>query len=289
MSKSSKRSKLVGNWTGLALLPVSALGLTYVVSFFGPSNLRLPTSMEIIRQTGRSLVDPETISRLIETLTAVGLAILLSVPTGIVLGLLLGFSNKVWRLSQPTVDFYRSIPVTFLIPVLGIILSPTDPKIIWGAAIYPCVLIMLVSVRNGIEKQEPQRLESFRTISGNSSRLQMFFRVTLWEILPDVFTGLKLCVSYAIIVVTVLEYASVGGGQGLGLLVSDESANYRYAKVYALIFLVGLVGFCLNRIVESTQKKVCHWINEDDLDIPRRSLHREKGRMVMTPEEDYGN
>ena len=153
-------------------------------------------------------------------------------------------------MSQPTIDFFRSIPVTFLIPAFALLIGVTSSNIIWLLATYPCMLIIVFNVRVGLSKLESERILSYRIISGSSNPIKKFFKVTLFEILPSISTGFRIALSYCIVIVTVLEYMKLGNRAGIGGLINDELGNLNYTRVYALIFLIGFIGFLLNKIVE---------------------------------------
>lgn len=198
------------------------------------------------------------------------MASILSVSFGVVLGFILGYSISSWRLSQPTIDFFRSIPVTFLIPSATLLVGVTSPNIVWMLATYPCVLIMVLNVRAGLSKQETERMFSFSIISGSLNPIKRFFKVTLREILPDISTGFRISLSYCIVIVTVLEYASLGNNgsnPGIGKLVSEEAEKLNYPMVYALIFLIGFIGFALNKIIEIFDYFFLHWSKNNLNDI----------------------
>jgi ABC-type nitrate/sulfonate/bicarbonate transport system permease component len=244
---------------GFILLPIVLIVLCYVVKSFAPSSLRFPSPLEIAYDIKMSWNNPLILSALGSTVRQVAFALILSTIAGILLGFLLGSNLKMWSLSQPTVDFFRSIPVTFLIPAVSLLIGSTSPNIIFWLATYPCMLIMLLHVRYGIARQDPELIHSFHLLSGTQSRVKRFVHITIYEVLPEIASGLRVSLSYCIVIVTVLEYMKLGNGKGIGGMINDELQNLNYTRVYSLIFWVGLLGFLLNKIIEFIQTKYIHW------------------------------
>jgi ABC-type nitrate/sulfonate/bicarbonate transport system permease component len=247
---------------GFLVLPVFLFLLGVVLNLFAPEELKFPTPSVIFGEVINTLREAKVWKILGNTLLNVTIALLVAFFFGVFFGIVLGRSNRAWNLSQPTLDFFRSIPVTFLIPASALLLGVTSQSMIWVLASYPCMLIMILNVRAGLTKQESERVLSYSIISGNSSPIKRFFRVTIYEILPDVSTGFRIALSYSIVIVTVLEYMNIGNNgsnPGIGKLISEEAENTSYARVYSLIFIIGLIGFLLNKTVEVLDSIFFRW------------------------------
>lgn len=248
---------------GFILLPVFLIVLCVLANLFAPATLQFPNPLLIFQDIFNSLTEQEVLSSLGNTLISLSKAVTISLLLGVLIGLFLGLNNSVWNFSQPTIDFFRSIPVTFLIPAAALLIGSTSENIVWILATYPCLLIMIFNVRTGIIKQELERVHSFYIITGSKKLLQRFFKVTFYEILPDIFSGFRISLSYCIVIVTVLEYMRLGNSTGIGGLINDELQNQNYVRVYALTFIVGVLGYLLNKIIELMQQRFAHWaVNE---------------------------
>jgi ABC-type nitrate/sulfonate/bicarbonate transport system permease component len=244
---------------GFLLLPIVLILLCTLANVFAPATLQFPKPQLIFQDIFKSLSEQSVWSVLSNTLINLTKALSLSLFFGVLLGLFLGLNKSIWNLSQPTVDFFRSIPVTFLIPAVALLIGVTSANIVWILATYPCLLIIIFNVRAGISKQEPERVHSFHIISGSTNLLSRFFKVTFYEILPDIFSGFRIALSYDIVIITVLEYMRLGNKTGIGGLINDELQSLNYVRVYALTFIIGILGFVLNKFVEIIQQRFIHW------------------------------
>jgi ABC-type nitrate/sulfonate/bicarbonate transport system permease component len=79
--------------------------------------------------------------------------------------------------------------------------------------------------------------------------------VTFFEVLPYFIAGFKISLSYAIVIVTVLEYMQMGNETGLGTLVYNEMEQLNYKRVYSIIIIVGLIGYILNQLIGRISQK----------------------------------
>ncbi len=248
---------------GFIALPIILILLCYLINLFAPTSLRFPKPAEIVSQLFKLLKDDVVRKAIWVTFTTLLKSLFVASVVGIILGYILGYNLKVWNISQPTVDFFRSIPVTFLIPASALLLGVNNSNIVWILSAYPGLLVMIFAIRTGIMKQEPERLHFFKIISHKHNFINRFFKVTFFETLPDLFSGFRITLSYGLVIVTVLEYMRLGNQLGLGGLVNDELEKQHYSSVYAFILLIGLIGFVLNKITELIQNKYIHWSNEN--------------------------
>ena len=240
---------------GLILLPVFMGLFFYVLGVFHPTTIKFPRIIDIYIDFFKSFTDKSVLNAILNTLLYVIVSTLISIAIGVFLSFLLNLNKWVWASVEPTIDFLRSIPITFFIPAFAIILGVSSPIIIGVLAIIPSTLIILINVSYGLTQQNKKRLHHYKLLSGKTSRLSLFFKVTIYEILPFFVSGFKIALSYTIVIVTVLEYMKMGNKMGLGELVLNEMENLNYERVYSIIMIVGLIGYILNNTINLTFKK----------------------------------
>ena len=124
------------------------------------NNTKMPSVYDIVSRFFLQFADFNVLKALGITLRRLGISLLWAIGVGLLLGFLFG-SKKQWAYTQPTVDFLRSIPVTFLIPILAIIFGSGDTINIYLLTIYPTSLLIMFGVRTGKQKQDLERLHFF--------------------------------------------------------------------------------------------------------------------------------
>ncbi len=77
------------------------------------------------------------------------------------------------------------------------------------------------------------------------------------EALPQIITGLKIgsIISWAVVVASEL----IAAQSGLGYMIMDAATFFRISDVYVGIFLVGLIGVTLEKIIGFLESKIVHW------------------------------
>ena len=87
--------------------------------------------------------------------------------------------------------------------------------------------------------------------------LQKVFKVILPSSLPLIFTGLRITLSVAWMVLIAIEL--LAQSPGLGLFVWEEfqnGANDSNSKIIVAMFVIGIIGFLLDRIMLIIQNTV---------------------------------
>jgi ABC-type nitrate/sulfonate/bicarbonate transport system permease component len=252
MKKSKNNIKSV--LLGILFLPV-LLGLFFtILRFFSPTTIKFPTVFEIYGDFIFSLFDLGVLKAVLSTAKYVVISLVLSIILGTLVSFVLNLNKKIWSAVEPTIDFFRSVPITFFIPAFAVIIGVSSPNIIWILAVIPSTLIIVVNVAYGIkelEKPDKQnRLHHYQLLSGKKGKWESFRKVKIYEILPHFMSGFKVALSYAIVIVTVLEYMQMGNEIGLGRLVYEEMEQLRYERVYSIIIIVGLIGYILNLAID---------------------------------------
>lgn len=202
------------------------------------------------------------------TLERVVLSTGFSLLFGILFGVILGRVPLVWPMVQPTIDFFRSIPVTFFLPVAGLLAGSTNAHLPWVLAAVPCSLIMLLAVRQGVARMSRERIHAFQLLAGDQSAIKLFRYLLLPEMIPDVVAGLRLACSYSIVIVSVLEYMQIGSAEpGFGLLIDHVSqVTTSDPKLFAGILAFGFVGYGLNGALEGAERRLTAWREGDGAD-----------------------
>ena len=240
---------------GMLMLPIILAILLSLLKLFSPAVINFPNVLEIFSDFFTSISDKKVLKAILSTSKLVIISSIVSVIFGIILSFLLNLNERIFSIFEPTLDFLRSIPVTFFIPAFAVILGISSPNIVWILAVIPSTLIIIVNISYGVKQQNQNRLHHYYLISGKTSKIAGFRKVTFFEILPYFIAGFKIALSYAIVIVTVLEYMQMGNETGLGTLVYNEMEQLNYKRVYSIIIIVGLIGYILNQLIDKTSKK----------------------------------
>jgi NitT/TauT family transport system permease protein len=256
----SRRAGSPWPWRLLRLVSVAvAIGLWQVLTA-GKVRLllrfdTLPTVTEIVHALGRRLGTSEywldLAQSLIRILTGFGLAAVVGVATGVLLGRSRLFANTF----GPLTELVRPVPAIAMVPV-AILLFPTDEAgivfITFLAAYFP----ILVSTRHAVRALPTLWEDSVRTLGGG--RWDVLKQVVLPGILPGVFGGLS--VGMGVAWICVISAEMISGRLGIGYRTWQDYTVLAYSQVFVGIITIGVLGFATAAAVEVVGRRVTSWL-----------------------------
>ncbi|WP_394787310.1 ABC transporter permease [Rhodoferax sp.] len=216
------------------LLPSPAATVTALVTGLAGGPLLLDFGVTVLR-----------------TLEAFGLAAVVGVP----LGVLLGSNERAYRSVEFLIDFFRSTPSSALIPLFLLIFGVSDVNKVAIAA-FGALLIVVFNSAYGVINARKQRVMAAKVMG--ASRWQVFKDVLIWESLQPSFVGLRSAVSMALVIVIVAEMF-IGSDSGLGHRIIDAQQVLNVKSMYAAILAAGGLGYALNILFLVAERKIVHW------------------------------
>jgi NitT/TauT family transport system permease protein len=114
---------------------------------------------------------------------------------------------------------------------------------------------LLVNTMAGYQAVEPERIELAR--SCNASEWHLLSKIIFPSCLPFLFAGLGVAAVLSIIGAVVGEF--VGASAGLGMLLMQYNQALEIAPLFAVILLLGLIGFLMNFAVGILERRYCFW------------------------------
>jgi NitT/TauT family transport system permease protein len=191
---------------------------------------------------------------LIATISRVYGAFLLAAAVALPLGMLIGRLRLVRELLEPTLQLLRPIPVTAWLP-LSMIMFGLGPRsaffLVALGAFYPILVNTVFAVRS----VEPRLFEAAQMLGISPARL--FPKVVLPASLPGMFTGLRLGLGFAWVVIVVGEMTGVQ--TGLGAMIMDARQLSRTEIVISGMAVIGLAGFLSDLGVQMIGRRLLAW------------------------------
>src|SRR2546426_4838937 len=176
------------------------------------------------------------------------------VALGVTLGLLIGLSRVFERMLDPTVQVLRNIPVTAWVPLslvfFGIGNAPAIFLIGLGA-FFPAA----INTTHGVRQINVTLFKAAQMMGANERELVT--RGILPGALPAGFTGIRLSMGIAWVLVVVAEILAVRSG--LGYLLNDAYQFYRNDVVIAAMLSIGILGFLSDRLVVLVRDLLLEW------------------------------
>jgi ABC-type nitrate/sulfonate/bicarbonate transport system permease component len=179
-----------------------------------------------------------------------GLATLLAVPLGIVLG----SSEFAARAFRVPIEFLRPIPSAALIPLLFLTLGTTLQSEIFLAtfgAFWP----LLVQTMYGVHDVDPIAVDTARSFG--IPRRARLYKIILPSAVPYIMTGLRIASTVALILAFTAELFM--GTPGLGAMLNFAEAYGLTNQVYALALATGFLGVAIHYAMVGVERRVLRW------------------------------
>jgi sulfonate transport system permease protein len=178
---------------------------------------------------------------------------------GLSLGIASGMSHFIQRLIEPVIDVMRQIPLFAWIPliVLWFGVGEVSKDVIIAKAVFVPVYVNTLQGILGVDKKY---VEVARALELSLPRY--LGKVVLPSSLPFVFTGLRLGAGFAWMAVVAAEMLGSLTGLGYALLMTKDFLQSD--KLIALMAVIGLIGFLVDKIIKFAENSVVRWNNTLD-------------------------
>lgn len=273
------KSKPVEILINLVVLPLVGLGvfllLWQVASMLtfdeAKNESTLPSPVQTVQQSQKYLAEPFTRNEeegydglgllTLESLSLVAQGFVVALLVGVPLGFALGSSALFTRMFDPIFQVLRPVSPLAWYPLAGLIViairrsNPSIDATTWQGIItiavcslWPTALNTAVGVR-----AIPQDYHNVAKVL-QLSAFRKFMKILVPASLPYMFTGFRLSLGIAWLVIVAVEMLS--GKTGIGFFVNDSYSNADYGSMLMSILIIGFVGFLLDRVMTVIEKNV---------------------------------
>ena len=177
-----------------------------------------------------------------------------AVLAGVAIGTAIGLSGRARDYVDPMIHFLRAIPPPALLPLFIVLLGIGDAMkiaMIGFGVVWP----ILLNTVDGVRSVDPLHLATARVYRmGGWDRLT---GVVLPSAAPKIFAGLRVSLSIAVILMVISEMVATVNGVGFQLVQAQRS--FRTLDVWAVIVLLGIIGYTLNAILAGIEGRVLVW------------------------------
>ena len=217
--------------------------------------------VEVRKYTGKASFFDQIWTSIITVMTGFVLAAVIAIPLGIVAGL----SQTVYAAMNPLIQLFKPVSPLAWLPIVTMVVSavyvsddPTFEKAFVNSALtvllcclWPTIINTTVGVAN-ISKDLQNVSKVLRLNWWTHVR-----KIVLPSAIPMIFTGLRLSLGIAWMVLIAAEM--LAQNPGLGKFVWDEFQNgssNSLGRIMVAVIVIGLIGFALDRIMLMLQRKV---------------------------------
>ena len=185
------------------------------------------------------------------SLIRVAYGFFIGIAIGTPLGFLLGVSSTMHRMLDPIIQILRPISPLAWLPLGLVLFQKSEPAALFAIAVcsmWPTVLNTMAGVR-----AIPQDYWNIAKVL-RLSRLTTFTKIVLPAALPQMFTGFRLSLGIAWLVIVASEMLT--GTPGVGGFLWQEYNSLIYSHILLAILTIGVVGFLLDRMMGMAEARL---------------------------------
>jgi NitT/TauT family transport system permease protein len=253
----------LADWKGALALPAATLAVAvamllawqYLPPALGVPKYIIPTVTDMAAEMGRMWRQEDLLTHILSTASMTVLGFLAGGLLGAGCGYALGMSRLWERVLSPYILALQIAPKVAFAPLF----------IMWfGYNAWPKFVVtvlvvffpILVNVLQSMKTADRDLISLARAYS--MSRAQIFWKVLFPASMPNLLAGLRIGATLAVIGVTVGEL--VGGGVGLGYLITYGEGQANTAMVFDAIVLLTVIGILLYWVVAAAEARILHYL-----------------------------
>jgi ABC-type nitrate/sulfonate/bicarbonate transport system permease component len=245
---------LSGRWLGVALLALLLLlwELSGILRWVDPFSLPRMTSVAAtLWDLVRSGELPREIGSSLWRMLA-GYAV--GVALGVGVGLLMGSFRPVYHLLEPITEILRPIPSPAYVPIAILFLGIDDEMKLFMIA-FSAFFPVLLNTYSGVRSVDPVQLGTASTFGVRGLRL--LWQVVLPSAAPYIFTGMRISLAVALIVMVISEM--VAASNGIGYFILAAQRGFKVREMYAGIVALAAIGYGMNRLFLLLEGRILAW------------------------------
>ena len=181
---------------------------------------------------------------LLASLRRVLLGFLLGAAVAIPLGFLIGMSREAMLAINPIIQIFKPVSPLAWLPIALAIFNLADPSaifVIFITSLWPTI----INTALGVSSVSKDYLDVAQVLE--MPRWRQITKIIWPASLPYIFTGLRISLGIAWLVIVAVEMLT--GGVGIGFFVWDEWSRLNLSSVFLAVLVIGLTGLLLDYAV----------------------------------------
>ncbi|GAP98715.1 nitrate ABC transporter permease [Leptolyngbya sp. NIES-2104] len=178
-----------------------------------------------------------------------GLGAIVAIP----IGFLIGMSKKAMLTLNPVIQIFKPVSPLAWLPIALAIFNLADPSAIFVIFI-TSLWATIINTALGVASVPKDYLDVARVLEMPYWR--RILKIVLPASLPYIFTGLRISLGVAWLVIVAVEMLT--GGVGIGFFVWDEWSRLNLSSVFLAVLVIGLTGLLLDFALAQIEVWVTH-------------------------------
>ena len=248
------RGILRSRWLGVAFIAVLLVLWELSSAMEWVSALSWPRISAVLVTLWGLTFSGEILSELLPSMWRMFAGYFIGIGLGVLIGLLMGGFRVVYHLLEPVTEILRPIPSPAYVPIAILFLGIDDEMKIFMIA-FASFFPVLLNTYSGVRSVDPVQLQTASTFGVKGRKL--LWQIVLPSASPYIFTGMRVSLAVALIVMVISEMVAASNGVGYFILAAQRGFQVR--EMFAGVVTLAVVGYALNRIFLAVENRVLAW------------------------------
>lgn len=238
------------------LLTVTVLFLAWfaAVAIFQPPSHLIPSPDQVLLRLWSGIVGGDMLPHIGATLIASFIGYCIGIVIALSLAIILTEFPVLENALYPLVLCFQSIPKVSIAPLVFVWVGFGMQSQIALVALI-CFFPLFTSAFAGLKSVDPNLIDLFRV--AKASRLHTLLHLRIPAAAPQLFVGLEISASFALVGCVVMEF--INATQGTGFLIVNSSNTLDTATSIAAMFALGILGLTSSGLVRGAQLRIVFW------------------------------
>lgn len=244
----------MARWKWFLIDVAALLAVWAAVSMLPAARTVLPPISDVAAEVISMMRSGELSAHIAASLLRTLQGFMLAVATGIPLGILIGSTPWLHRISEPCIEVLRPISPIAWIPLSILWFGIGEASkifIIWLITFF----FVLLNTIAGVIGADNRLLEAARTLG--ASRFFVWRKVILPAALPQITVGMRLGLSVSIGGVLIAEM--IAANRGLGFMMERARVVLDPEPVIIGMIVIGLIGYAANRVFVAIERALMRY------------------------------
>lgn len=188
---------------------------------------------------------------LLASLRRVLIGFTLGALVAIPVGFLIGMSRQAMLALNPVIQIFRPVSPLAWLPISLAIFNLADPSAIFVIFI-TSLWATIINTALGVSKVPKDYIDVAQVLE--MPRWRQIIKIILPASLPYIFTGLRISLGIAWLVIVAVEMLT--GGVGIGFFVWDEWSRLNLSSVFLAVLVIGLTGLFLDFAIAQLERLI---------------------------------
>jgi ABC-type nitrate/sulfonate/bicarbonate transport system permease component len=241
-------------WLGVVFI-VFLLALWELAAASGTvPSMSFPRMSAVLATWWEIIISGELFGELLPSILRMFAGYFIGIAVGVALGLLMGYFRFFYSLLEPITEMLRPIPSPAYLPIVILFLGIDDEMKVFMIA-FASLFPVLLNTYSGVRSVDPIQLQTARTFGVAGWKL--LWHVVLPSASPFIFTGMRVSLAVALIVMVISEM--VAASSGIGYFILSAERGFKIREMFAGVLTLAVVGYVLNRVFVAIENKVLGW------------------------------